>query len=97
MWAIIAFAVVAWLVAAFTVMEHRKEVAAQRSWFQEQLEDGRHREQQLLDQIQLNAQHLPYYPQVGPFPPVEEKTYLHSEDGLISFEDIDAALAEVER
>jgi hypothetical protein len=23
---------------------------------------------QLLDQVQLNSQHMPYYPQVGPFP-----------------------------
>lgn len=89
MWPVLICAIVGWAFAVFVKIEGRKEVADQRIWFQDELSAARDREQQLLDQCQLNSQHLPYYPQVGPFEAPEEKTYLHSDDGLISFEDID--------
>lgn len=56
--------------------------------------------QQLTDQIQLNTQHLPYYPQIGPFTPEPEDTRTYYGDetgGFISVpeDELSAALGEI--
>lgn len=40
----------------------------------------------LITQVQLNAQGLPHYPQIGPLEPVPERHILTDETGLIEVE-----------
>lgn len=99
-------ALAGWIFAGYALWSGRQDAAAYRAdarltntEHQATLADYRLREQQLLDQVQLNAQHLPYYPTMGPAEPVPDRRYVASEDGLIVFEDfdaeIDAAMREV--
>jgi hypothetical protein len=102
--ALIVASLAAWLFAGFALWQgrqdradHRQDMVLVRAEHQAQIMEFRSREQQLLDQIQYNSQHLPYYPTMGPAEPMPERKYLASDDGLIVFEDleIDAALREV--
>lgn len=56
---------------------------------------------QLLDQVQLNSQNMPYYPQIGPFPAdtSPDKTYYGSPDGLLvlSEDELTDAFGELDR
>jgi hypothetical protein len=88
---------VGYVLAIVTLVMTRREIADQREAHARELEIRDIRIEQLIDQVQLNAQHMPYYPQLGPAPePEPDARYLSSDDGLIVFEDfVDQAMAEV--
>lgn len=95
-------AVAGWVFAVFVTVNARSEERERNAAHAAELERRDEKIGQLIDQVQLNSQHMPFYPQVGPFPeaPAPEK-YLASPDGLIVFPDyddeVDAAFREVER
>lgn len=94
--------VMGWAFAVATLLSCRADLADQRAAHVAELERRDAREQQLLDQVQLNTQNMPYYPTIGPLdnPPAEpeRRTY---DDGMgyleVSEDDLVAALDEIDR
>lgn len=84
----------------FTVITNRQDEQAMRDAHAQELERRDIKIEQLIDQMQLNAQHMPYYPQVGPFEPAPEPQpmladiygYLSSPD--LEDEDLDAVVGD---
>jgi len=80
-----------YIVAGVTLAVSRKDLADMRSSHSEEIRVRDQRIEILIDQMQANAQNLPYYPTIGPSEPVPEQRYLADEWGLNVFEDLENA------
>lgn len=85
-----ATAVAGWLFAVFTVITTGRDKADAAESYEHALDWERTRCDNLIAQIQANAQGFQHYPTFGPSPdPEPEKRFLHDDTGLITFEDTD--------
>lgn len=79
---------------------HRKDLREARSANADELKRKDEIIASLTEQVQYNAQNMPYYPTLGPAPaPLPEVKWLSDDSGLIGFPDYDeeSALDEVDR
>lgn len=91
----IACALVGWLFAVFLVVANGKDKQLDRQSHAAELTLRDEKIKQLIDQLQLNAQSLPYYPTLGPAPaPEAEPRYLEDAWGFIAEAEIDAVAGE---
>lgn len=90
-----------WAFAVFLTISNRTDERIARDASERVLALRDEKINQLLDQVQLNAQNMPYYPTVGPFPAdtTPEKDYYGSPDGLLvlSEEELTDAFGEIDR
>lgn len=81
-----ATAVTGWLFSVFTVITTGRDKADAAESYEHALAVEQARVDNLIAQIQANAQGFQHYPTLGPIEPEVEKRFLRDDTGLIEYE-----------
>jgi hypothetical protein len=94
-------ALAGWGFAVFLTIQNRLDERQAQATHANELERKDELIKQLVDQVQLTSQNMPYYPTIGPFPTTAEpeQTYYGSPDGLLVLaeNELTEALGELDR
>jgi len=83
----IVCAAMGWVFAVFIVITTTRDKDEMAVAYERALAVEQARVDDLIRQVQVNAQGMPHYPQIGPLPQEPEKRYIGDDTGLIVFED----------